>query len=59
MVGENEFRREDALLSGETALLFIDEGETYYHPEWQRRYMKTLLEMVNDNNRNFQIQIRV
>lgn len=57
MVGENEFRREDALLSGETALLFIDEGETYYHPEWQRRYMKTLLEMVNDNNRNFQIQI--
>lgn len=57
IVGENEFRREDALLDGETALIFIDEGETYYHPEWQRRYMKTLLEMVNDNSRNFRIQI--
>lgn len=57
IVGENEFRSEDALLEGETALIFIDEGETYYHPEWQRRYMKTLLEMVNDNKKGFRIQI--
>lgn len=57
IVGENEFSREDVLFNEETALIFIDEGETYYHPEWQRRYVKTLLEMVNGNKKSFKIQI--
>ncbi len=57
MVGENEFRSEDALLDEETALIFIDEGETYYHPEWQRRYVKTLLEMMNYVGKGSKIQI--
>lgn len=65
--GENEIREyndlteelvfssDDVLLSGETALIFIDEGEIYYHPEWQRGYIKNLLDMVNDKPRKVQI----
>ena len=41
------FSREDALQEGETALIFIDEGELYYHPEWQRQYLATLLDMFH------------
>ena len=57
IIGENEFRSEDVLLEGETALIFIDEGETYYHPEWQRRYVKTLLEMINYVEEGSKIQV--
>lgn len=57
IIDENEFQNEDALLDEETALIFIDEGETYYHPEWQRRYVKTLLEMVNYVGKDSKIQI--
>ena len=57
IIGENEFRSEDALLDEETALIFIDEGETYYHPEWQRKYVKSLLEMMNYVGKESKIQI--
>lgn len=57
IIGENEFRSEDVLLDKETALIFIDEGETYYHPEWQRRYVKTLLEMVDYIGKDSKVQI--
>ncbi len=40
------FAGEDALQPGDSALIFIDEGELYYHPEWQRRYLATLLDML-------------
>ncbi|WP_141504338.1 AAA family ATPase [Paenibacillus luteus] len=48
LVGKNEFSHEEALLEGGTALLFIDEGELYYHPEWQRRYIKTLIDIIEN-----------
>lgn len=57
IVGENEFQSDNALLNEESALIFIDEGETYYHPEWQRRYTKTLLEMINYEGNESEIQI--
>ncbi len=57
IIGENEFQSEDVLFNGETALIFIDEGETYYHPEWQRRYVKTLLEMMSYVGKDSKIQI--
>ena len=44
--GRTAFSREEALQEEEAALIFIDEGELYYHPEWQRRYLSTLLEML-------------
>ena len=40
------FAREDILQPGDSALIFIDEGELYYHPEWQRRYLAILLDML-------------
>lgn len=42
-----DFDMEECLQVGDTALIFIDEGELYYHPEWQRQYLSTLLEMIN------------
>ncbi len=53
----NVFSNKEALLEGETALIFIDEGELYYHPEWQRRYIHTLLKMVNAKDTSSKIQI--
>ncbi len=53
----NEFRSEEALLCDETALIFIDEGELYYHPEWQRRYIQTLLEIANSRKDHARVQI--
>ncbi len=46
ILGINTFSHDEMLIEGETALIFIDEGETYYHPEWQRKFMKTMLEMI-------------
>ncbi len=54
---EQVFSREDVLLDNETGLIFIDEGEIYYHPEWQRRYVKLLLELVNGQDKKVQIVI--
>lgn len=57
LVGQQVFSRDDALQEEETALLFIDEGELYYHPEWQRRYLTTLLCMVSKNETRSRVQI--
>lgn len=54
---EQVFSRGDVLLDNETGLIFIDEGEIYYHPEWQRRYVKLLLELVNRQDKKVQIVI--
>lgn len=53
--GELAFGMDEVLLSEETALIFIDEGEIYYHPEWQRKFIKHLLDMVNEKPRKIQI----
>lgn len=57
MVGLNVFSRDEALLEGETALIFIDEGELYYHPEWQRSYIKTLIDSINASNIESKLQV--
>lgn len=53
--GNAPFGVENILLNDETALIFIDEGEVYYHPEWQRSYVKDLLEIINSRPRKVQI----
>lgn len=53
----NDFSSEEALKEGERALIFIDEGELYYHPEWQRRYLKTLIKMINESKKQSKVQI--
>ncbi|MCB2312086.1 ATP-binding protein [Clostridium tagluense] len=57
MIGTNVFSRDESLLEGETALIFIDEGELYYHPEWQRSYIKTLVENINDTKTESKLQV--
>lgn len=57
--GDNVFSNENAILDDETALIFIDEGELYYHPEWQRKYIKTLLDIVEMGSTNSKLQIIV
>ena len=57
LVGKNIFGSEETLLPGETAMIFIDEGEVYYHPEWQRCYIDTLLKMINEKLNQERVQI--
>lgn len=56
-VGKNSFKVTDSLQPGETAIIFIDEGELYYHPEWQRKYVYTLLDMIQRYGRDVEVQI--
>lgn len=51
------FSGEDVLQPGDSALIFIDEGELYYHPEWQRRYLATLLDMLQLCKEEDRIQV--
>ncbi|MFP8965208.1 AAA family ATPase [Pokkaliibacter sp. CJK22405] len=32
---------------GEDVIVFIDEGETYLHPEWQRKYVRELIKFFS------------
>lgn len=57
LAGDYLFSNEEVLLKDETAIIFIDEGETYYHPEWQRQYIELLLQMVNADLRKVQIVV--
>jgi hypothetical protein len=57
LLGRNIFSRDEALLKEETALIFIDEGELYYHPEWQRSYIKDLVEIIHDTNTESKLQV--
>lgn len=56
-ISKVQFTDEDALLAEDSVLIFIDEGELYYHPEWQRRYIKTLLDIVKRHEGAIQIII--
>ena len=57
LAGDYVFSNEEVLQKDETAIIFIDEGETYYHPEWQRQYIELLLQMVNEDLRKVQIVV--
>lgn len=55
----NIFGNDEALIEGESALIFIDEGELYYHPEWQRSYIKTLVDNIQDAKKEAILQVVV
>ncbi|WP_405081691.1 hypothetical protein ACI48J_03530 [Paenibacillus chitinolyticus] len=57
LIGTNIFSQDEVLQEWETALLFIDEGELYYHPEWQRKFVTTLIDFVHDTSIESQIQV--
>lgn len=39
------------------SLLFLDEAEIGFHPDWQRRYLKLVIDFINALNNDFQIII--
>ena len=54
---ENRFSYENVIDRNDSALIFIDEGEVYYHPEWQREYIDTLTELIKENSDECILQI--
>ncbi|KRE71983.1 hypothetical protein ASL11_09405 [Paenibacillus sp. Soil750] len=56
-IGTNIFSQDEVLQEWETALLFIDEGELYYHPEWQRKFVTMLINFIHSTSIESQIQI--
>ncbi|MBY0203732.1 ATP-binding protein [Paenibacillus cucumis (ex Kampfer et al. 2016)] len=57
LAGTQLFSDDQALQKGETALLFVDEGELYYHPEWQRNYIKILIDLIHASKTESKFQI--
>ncbi|CUX55400.1 hypothetical protein BN3590_02146 [Clostridium sp. C105KSO15] len=51
------FDANETIRQNDSVIIFIDEGEVYYHPEWQRTYINTLLKMINNSSINANIQI--
>ena len=51
------FDNREIIQENETVIIFIDEGELYYHPEWQRTYINILLKLINENSKTSNIQI--
>ncbi|WP_337034160.1 AAA family ATPase [Paenibacillus illinoisensis] len=58
-IGNNVFSSDDALQKGETSLLFIDEGELYYHPEWQRNFIKIIIDLIHQTITESESKIQV
>lgn len=41
----------------DSAIIYIDEGDLYYHPEWQRQFMKSILEIVKLRKEECSLQL--
>ncbi|PSL26454.1 AAA family ATPase [Chitinophaga ginsengisoli] len=40
-------RNKPELIKAQQLIILIDEGETYFHPEWQRRYLEMVIEYLS------------
>ena len=38
----------ETIVENDSAILFIDEGDLYYHPEWQRLYISDLCKIIEE-----------
>ena len=41
----------------DAGVLFFDEADTYYHPDWQREFVQDILEIANDGERKAPLQV--
>lgn len=59
IIGQNAFNINDTIVNDSTAIIFIDEGEAFYHPEWQQEYISKLIEFIKTytEGKNVKIQI--
>ena len=44
-------------LNSESVILLIDEGELYYHPEWQRRFVKDVFDIISGYKTKVDVQV--
>lgn len=54
---ENAIYKKEILNEGEAVVIFIDEGELYYHPEWQRKYLSMIFDMIQNVHYDVKIQL--
>lgn len=59
IIGKNVFDINDTILNNSSAIIFIDEGEIFYHPEWQREYVKILIKFINDYGQDKNITLQI
>jgi len=59
IIGRNAFNINNTIMDDCTTIIFIDEGEAFYHPEWQQEYISNLIEFINTyaEGKNVKIQI--
>ncbi|MGN0350615.1 MAG: AAA family ATPase [Roseburia sp.] len=43
----------------EAAIIYIDEGDLYYHPEWQRQFVESVCEILHERKEMCQLQVVV
>jgi len=53
------FKASETILPDSSALIFIDEGEVFYHPEWQREYINTLVTLINKTTIDKKINLQI
>lgn len=46
---QTKFYSDDVIGEEDSAILFIDEGDLYYHPEWQRQYIADLCKIIEES----------
>lgn len=44
-------------LDSDSVVLLIDEGELYYHPEWQRRFVKDVFDIIGGCDKKADVQV--
>ncbi len=44
-------------LDSDSVVLLIDEGELYYHPEWQRRFVKDVFDIISACKTKVNVQV--
>lgn len=59
ILGKDLFDITDTITNNSTAVIFIDEGELYYHPEWQRTYLSTLINLIEKYTKDKNITLQI
>lgn len=47
----------NVICEGDSAIIYIDEGDLYYHPEWQRQFLKSILDIVKLRKEECSLQL--
>lgn len=53
----NPLYQEDAIDNNDSAMFFIDEGDIYYHPDWQRNFINDLVQIINKSLVECRVQV--